>query len=227
MSKKQLSLAGATFGNWKVLADAPSRRLPCGSLRRHSLCECACGTHAIVDNSNLRTGVSTRCVQCGLVDSAKAHITHGLHGTKSYETWRNMMRRATQKDYGGRGITVCERWATFTNFFADMGEVPDGLEIERIDNDRGYSPDNCKWATPLEQARNTRRNLVLVACGVRGCFAELCERFHISYSAAFARWKRGWSADRIFSTPVRASLWRNGSGHAQQLTCVERACDER
>jgi hypothetical protein len=207
--RKPKSIVGETFHDWTVIADAPSKQLPCGSWRRYSLCECKCGAKAAVDNSSLRTGISKRCVQCGLVRTAQSKVKHGMCHTKTYEHWKGMMQRATNENnpawenYGGRGITVCDRWRDFRNFFADMGEAPNGLKVERIDNSLGYFPGNCKWATPIEQARNTRKNRMLTACGVHACFSELCERFQISYGAAFARLKRGWNADRIFSTPVR------------------------
>lgn len=86
----------------------------------------------------------------------------GRKASATYDIWAAMIQRCTNpknKDwagYGGRGITVCERWLTFENFLTDMGERPDGLSIERRNNDRGYGPDNCYWADALTQARNKR-----------------------------------------------------------------------
>lgn len=92
---------------------------------------------------------------------------HGRNGNKTptYRSWNAMLCRCTHPTnkmyhaYGGRGITVCERWMTFANFLADMGERPAGLTLDRINNDGNYEPDNCKWATRSEQNSNTRRSL--------------------------------------------------------------------
>ena len=88
--------------------------------------------------------------------------SHGLSGTLAYSSWKTMVYRCTSPKspnyayYGGRGITVCERWLSFENFYADMGERPHGMSIDRIDNSRGYEPGNCRWATRNTQQRNSR-----------------------------------------------------------------------
>lgn len=92
----------------------------------------------------------------------EAITTHGKSSLVEYATWESMLQRCTNKNsqgyclYGGRGIKVCKRWFKFENFYSDMGEKPIGLTLERIDNEKGYLPDNCKWATPLEQSHNRR-----------------------------------------------------------------------
>lgn len=90
--------------------------------------------------------------------------THGLSRSKTYSSWVEMNRRckddparACYPHYAGRGISVCERWHSFENFLADMGERPEGLTLDRIDNDRGYEPGNCRWATRVQQRRNQGR----------------------------------------------------------------------
>ncbi len=209
MSAK-ISLVGQEFGSWKVLEDAPPKQFACGSIHYRSLCQCKCGTQKFVFNNDLVRGKSLRCLNCAAVIVGDTHRIHGMRQTRTYDQWRSMIQRCTNpktefwEDYGGRGITVCERWRDFRNFLADMGVCPDGLEIDRWPDTNGnYEKNNCRWATEKEQARNKRNNRVMTALGVTACFSELCERFQISYSVAFARLKRGWLPDDIFSKSVR------------------------
>lgn len=115
-------------------------------------CRCECGNEIEASGVLLRNG-QTR--SCGCL-----HITHGMTLSPEYRVWRSMHQRCTNpkhvryERYGGRGISVCERWNSFENFFADMGARPAGLTLERIDNHKGYGPGNCKWATWSEQNRN-------------------------------------------------------------------------
>jgi len=120
-------------------------------------CLCECGKEVVVDGAKIRSGEVKSC-GCLLADR-----NHGLWGTPEYWVWHSMKQRCENphfkqySDYGGRGITVCARWEEFKNFFSDMGERPaPELTIERIDNEKGYSPDNCKWATKTEQQRNKK-----------------------------------------------------------------------
>ncbi len=119
---------------------------------------------------------------------------HGLSGSKEYQVWVDMRNRCISPrcknyiNYGGRGITVCDRWSSFTSFLQDMGPRPSGrLSIERIDNERGYSPDNCRWATYREQLRNTRRTFFIEHDGRRMCVTDWAKELGISPNTIWGR----------------------------------------
>lgn len=111
---------------------------------------------------------------------------HGCSNTSTYRTWTNMIERCTNpkatgyKNYGGRGITVCEEWFDFTNFLKDMGEKPNGYSIDRKDNNRGYFKENCIWSSSKDQANNRRNNIFLQVDGVKYSIAQFAEKFHLN-----------------------------------------------
>ena len=122
---------------------------------------------------------------------------HGRRYTREYVAWSNMKTRCTNeandnfKFYGARGIEVCARWLLFSNFYADMGECPPGLTLERIENDKGYEPGNCRWATRKEQGRNRRSNRLITCGGVTKLLIEWAEDMGLTKGALIQRMRRG------------------------------------
>lgn len=130
----------------------------------------------------------------------------GKKASRTYRIWRNMRNRCERAYhsaypyYGGAGIVVCERWKTFANFLADMGPVPDGMTIDRIDSKKNYEPENCRWATMKQQARNTKWNRLLTAYGKTQCIAAWAEELGIRATNIYSRLDRGCSAERALSS---------------------------
>lgn len=200
MGKKAADMSGQRFGRLVVL----ERSGVAHAGHALWLCRCDCGTEVRSYGSHLRQG---RVNSCGCLA-----VEHGMSGSRVYCIWRGMRGRCENprdkrwSDYGGRGITVCERWRSFSNFYADMGVPPDDFSIERIDNDRGYEPANCRWASRKEQQRNRRGNVVIELNGVALTLVEWSERLNIPYGRLQARAYRGWPSERIL-LPVNLRGW--------------------
>jgi hypothetical protein len=141
-----------------------------------------------------------------------ANKTHGRTKSPEYGSWRAIVTRCTKptaqqfRDYGGRGITICDRWrASFEDFLADMGERPGpGYSVEREDNDGPYSPDNCRWATAKEQVRNRRNTHFLTLNGVTKSLQEWAEELGISARTLYTRiFAYGWPVERALVEQVK------------------------
>jgi hypothetical protein len=143
-------LTNQQIGKWSV---GESFQHPIHHYRMYK-CVCECGTEKDVKHDHLANGKTSSC-GCSVVK-------HGMTNSKEYRVWDSMVRRCHSKshhafkDYGARGIYVCDKWRNFEGFFADMGNQPKGMSIERINNSLGYFKENCKWATVVDQARNRR-----------------------------------------------------------------------
>ncbi len=146
---------GKRYGKWTIIKFKDIHR----KLLRFEV-QCDCGFKGLHCAADLRAGKSRQCTVCHNRENAENNKTHGMHGTKTYKIWSAMIHRCTNKNstayryYGGRGIKVCKRWRTFKNFLEDMGEQPPGLTIDRINNNGGYKPSNCRWVTHKENCNN-------------------------------------------------------------------------
>ena len=165
-----VEMRGKSFGRLTVLSRAKSK--PNGDAVW--VCKCSCGKELSVLGRGLRSGASLSCGCLRIENAIKVSTKHGHassgKNTREYKSWAAMRVRCGNpshrnfKDYGGRGIKVCERWAdSFENFLADMGQRPPRHSLDRINVNGGYEPDNCRWADAKTQANNTRRNLVRIA----------------------------------------------------------------
>lgn len=175
---------------------------------------CDCGNEHVTRPDWVRLGKVKSCgcyrdEQLGMRSaiSARTH-GHSANGklTSEYNSWRNMRDRCFHPNsekfphYGGRGITVCERWAkSFENFLADMGPAPKGHTIDRKDVNGNYEPDNCKWSTQKEQMRNTTKTRTVLYLGRDMSLAEACELSGLPRSRVNARLRAGWTVERVFS----------------------------
>lgn len=197
--KATLPSVGTTFGRLRFLKE--------GTKYRYWLCICECGNKKEVDRYALLNGVTQ---SCGCLQREKASRRFSKHGKSSdriYKIWTAMYDRCRNKNcegyenYGGRGIEVCERWEKFENFYADMGDRPDGKSLDRIDNNGPYAPWNCEWRDESHQSRNKRSNIWLEYDGRRQVVKDWAREVGLHETTITYRLRQGWSIKEALTTP--------------------------
>lgn len=213
--------SGMVFGRLTVKREIDPILKPYGSFRRVE-CVCVCGAITTPALAKLTSGHTLSCGCLKREQARNRKITHGhsIGGkvTPELHSYQSMRGRCLNKNdaaysaYGGRGIEICKRWlhgdesrSGFECFLADMGERPSKLHsLDRIDSNGNYEPDNCRWATKAEQARNRRSNHYVMVGGVSIALSEACERFDADPQLVRDRLRRGWTFERAVAEASRA-----------------------
>lgn len=202
-----IDLTGKKFGRLTVIRQ--DGRDDYGRIKW--LCECECGRISTIIGNLLKNGTTKSC-GCLRSEEVKSHgIRHGMSRSNVYYDWCNMKARcsnpnlANYKNYGGRGISVCERWVDdFQTFYDDVSELPyfgeDGYSLDRINNDGDYEPGNVRWADDVTQCNNTRRTILIEYDGRVLSLMEWARELGINHSTLYYRIKRGWDIERAFTT---------------------------
>lgn len=198
---------GARYGRLVVTGDAPRR-----NKKRFCRYVCDCGKEIEANYDNVRRGKQSSC-GCLKTEVLRAlRRTHGGARTPEYSSWLSARERcnntqaSSYKNYGARGITFCERWASFENFLSDMGARPKGSSLDRIDVQKGYSPENCRWATIAEQATNKRDNHRITAFGETLTISQWSRRYGVYVTTIRERILKGCAPEDAVSRPTRRNL---------------------
>ena len=172
-------------------------------------CLCECGNRKTVEGYSLTSGHTISCGCWQKEKTSAINKTHGQYGSRLYRVWNAMRQRCGNANnqnyhlYGAEGKTVCQEWQTFESFYEwAVKGYRAGLTIERIDNRKGYSPDNCKWVTPQEQSNNTRRNRFIAYNGQTKTMAQWAKEYHINYNTLNSRINTlKWDIEKALNTP--------------------------
>lgn len=201
MSKTKKDKLGLQYGRLVVIDSIKIRGLGIGWK-----CRCECGNEIYASGTNLESG-NTKSCGCLFVDT---HTTHKKSRSRVYGIWKSMLQRCNNPNsfsygnYGGRGIVASERWQTFENFFSDMGDPPHKYTLERVDNEKGYSPENCRWATYKDQLNNRRNNHIIEAFGRKQTLYQWCEEFKLPPTTLKNRlYRSNWPVEIALTEPPR------------------------
>jgi hypothetical protein len=206
---KICDLTGKRFGRYVVQARGANDK----NNQTKWLAMCDCGQARLVSAGNLKNGSSRSCGCWAREETARRTKTHGKTATSVYRRWTGMIGRCENKGnkdyprYGARGITVCDEWReSFETFYRDMGDPPKGMQIDRIDNNKGYCKENCRWATVTRNSRNRRSAVWVEWNGKLMTLADAVEQTGLEYQAVHQRWKNyGWDLARALTEPIDTS----------------------
>lgn len=204
---KQIDLTGRRFGRLLVVEKHGHKGKAVAWL-----CKCDCGSEVIVRGKDLRSGATQSCGCIHREQLIERNTTHGLCGQRLYNIWGCMVQRCYNSNtpcynlYGGRGITICDEWRRDFRSFYDWAMThgyKDDLTIDRIDNDKGYSPDNCRWITAKEQGNNRSTNRYLDFNGERHTISEWGKLLGIDSETISSRLRRGWSIEKTLTEEIK------------------------
>ena len=210
---KTLDLTGLTFGSLLVL-----RYHGKVGVEHAWDCQCLCGQQRIVTGHALKGGTTRSCGCLQRQTILERNTRHGLakrgEQTTEYRTWKALKNRCynknskAYKNYGGRGITVCDKWIdNYPAFILDMGLKPKGYTIERKDNDLGYNPENCIWTTRLIQANNKRNNKLITYDNQTKTITQWAEFLGVHRQLLRSRFDKGWLPEIALTTPRRCNQY--------------------
>lgn len=206
-TKRIEDLSGKRFGRLTVISIKQTNKK-----RVEWICKCDCGNTAIVTSAHLKNGHTKSCGCLFKEKRQSTNLSHGMSKSRIYALWNMMKQRCTNPvvynycDYGGRGISVCDDWINFDGFYkwALANGYQEWLTIDRIDNNVGYCPENCRWVSAKIQANNRRNNKIIEYNGEKHTLSEWSDIVDIKSHTIGERLRKGWTVEKALTTPVKS-----------------------
>ena len=205
---------GEKYNMLTIIKEIDKQINPSGKHKRMIYCLCDCGNYKSVRLDSLKNGSIKSCGCLHKKVLSELFTTHGVSHTDEHKTWNRMKKRCYDDSdisfarYGGRNINVCDEWLnSFDKFLEDMGTRPSKQHsIDRIDNNLGYSKENCKWSTAKEQANNKENNRIIEHNGLSMTISQWGDRVNINTHTLYSRIKNGWDIEKSLTTPSHEKI---------------------